>query len=504
MMSVSNPLRYRRQFILGPRPLQEYAPWPQVQVSDGLVAQVHPDLPVVQVQRGPLKITLLGFIIDPAAPELDDAGVLRELAGAASTSDELPAHATDLGGRFVLVVDDGTQTLLLHDPCGLREVFHNAKEGGEVWCASQPCRIADALGYQPGAEAREFMGSDYYRNHHEPWWPGPGTPYAELRRLQPNHLLDLRSGETRRYWPNRQLRRVDPEDAAQITAQLLRGSVRAASRRFRLSVPLTAGMDSRTVLAATRGLDDLYHYTLRHSGIERGSADLVVPGRILSRLGREHHVIGCPDRMSEEFASVYRTNVSCTHASAGAMAEGLLEHYPRSRVMLSGHCSEIARDTFRISHTPAPDAAALARLMGMSDNPTALRHFDAWLSSTGPVADSLGYRVWDLFFWEQEYGTWAANGQSQWDLVHERFTPFNQRTILSTLLGTDPFFRQQPRYELHRRIMQILWPELLAEPFNPVDRSIRTRMRAALGKIRPGSGVVQALRVPASAMLFYR
>lgn len=394
--------------------------------------------------------------------------------------------ASGLTGRFVMIIHDGTGLVLFHDPCGLREVFHSTSAVAETWCASQSTRIAGPLGFTADETGREFMASSYYTDHHEPWWPGPSTPYRHLRRLQPNHYLDLREREVCRFWPNRPLEQIEPEVAAQTVAELLRSSIRAASMRFPLALPITAGMDSRTILAATRDIRNVYFYTALRQGLDRHSADIRVPGRLLRRLGIEHHILDCPQTMSAEFARVYKANTMPAHDSAGAIAEGLLAAYPLLRTTLSGHCGEIARDTFRISHTPAPDAAALSRLMGMGDNPMAIHWFGDWLETVRPISDQFGYRVWDLFFWEQEHGSWAANGQSQWDLVHERFTPFNQRGVLETLLGTNPVFRQPPRYELHRRIMQILWKDILVEPFNPPQRGIRARMRSLLARALGG------------------
>src|SRR5690606_18222842 len=107
-------------------------------------------------------------------------------------------------------------------------------------------------------------------------------------------------------------------------------------------------------------------------------------------------------------------------------------------------------------------------------------HLGLWMEQARAAADATGHRLWDLYFWEQEHGNWAANGQSQWDLVHERFTPFDSRPILATLLGVDPVHRQGPDFPLYRRIIEILWPELLREPVNPVQRPWRNRLRHAV------------------------
>ena len=113
-----------------------------------------------------------------------------------------------------------------------------------------------------------------------------------------------------------------------------------------------------------------------------------------------------------------------------------------------------------------------------------------------PVAERTGVRVWDLFFMEQEYGVWAANGQSQWDLVHERMTPFNHRGLLTALMGVEPVYRQPPYYLAQRRMMEILWADVLAEPFNHPDRSLRRRSQETARRLREiglESGVGKAL-----------
>jgi hypothetical protein len=474
---LDSRLRYRRQFVLGPRCARSFLDVPELDVAPGLVAQVHPELGVHRVETQGLRLTLLGYAIDPEAPDRDDHDILQVVGQRAASVRDVPEAMLGLTGRWVLIADDGTDLILLNDPCGLREVFYTRPEFGETWCASQASRIADELDLETSPQAASFMDSTYFRRHHEPWWPGGTTQWAELHRLQPNHYLDLNTRRMHRFWPNATRPDLEPDEAAHIGAAMLRRIVHAGARRFDLALPLTAGMDSRSLLAATRGLNGVWHYTALHAGLHGDSPDIHTARQLLSQVGRVHHVIKCPRRMSSEFAEIYCQNTTPAHESAGAIAEGLFHQYSQQRVSMSGHCSEIARDTFGISHTPSPDGAALAMLMGMQDNPYAIEQFGRWLEDAGPVAERYGHRVWDLFFWEQEYGTWAANGQAQWDLVHERFTPFNHRALLTVLLAVDPSHRQGPDYPLYEMIIGILWPELLREPFNSPPRSFDARVR---------------------------
>ena len=479
-----NELQFRRQFVLGPQPLEEFAHWHTSFVGAHLVLQVHPDLPLTRIEHDGLRLTLLGYVLDPLAPENDDETILRELAERTPNANQVPRCAAELSGRWVLIADDGTDLILCHDPCGLREVYHTSWDHPETWVASQPDRIARPLGLTPGATQQDYFASPYYRVNEEAWMPGTASPYDQIRHLTPNHCLDLRTRKVRRYWPSKPLKEVSLEEGAHLSAQLLRENLRAAARRFPLALSLTAGMDSRTILAAARGIEDLWVYSGMWGGLNRGSADISVPRRVLRRLGLKHHVIECPLRASDEFNALYLENALGARDSTAAIAAGLLAGFPPERVQVNGHCSEIARDTFGITHRPGVTVDALAGLMNMRGTPFCLDQIDLWLQQARPVAERTGYRLWDLFFMEQEYGRWAANGQSQWDLVHERFTPFNHRGLLSTLLGIEPGFRQGPGYASYVRMMELLWPDVLREPFNQSKPSLSANSQELYRKVR--------------------
>jgi hypothetical protein len=485
-MSHASPeqLKFRRQFVLGPYPLEEFAHWRTSFVGAHLVLQVHEDLPLLQVEHDGLRLTLLGFVLDPLAPDHDDETILRERAERCPNAQQAPRCAAELSGRWVMIADDGTDLILFHDPCGLREVFHTAWDSSETWCSSQPHHIAQHLGLKFGEPQREFLTSPYFRGNDESWLPGPATAWSELRHLTPNHSLDLHTRSVRRYWPHSMLQHLELEEGAHLAAQLLRENIRAASNRFALALPLTAGMGSRAILAATRGIEDIWHYTGVWGDPGQTVLDAEVARQVLRRVRRKHHVIHCPQNMGEDFAAIYLQNTFAARASVGAIAEGLFREFPPERVQLSGHCSEIVRDTFKVTHEPNVTAERLAKLMNMSDAPYAVDQIDVWVDQVRPVAERTGMSVWDLFFMEQEYGVWAANGQSQWDLVHERMTPFNHRGLLTALMGVEPVYRQPPYFLAQRRMIEILWAKLLEEPFNQPDRSLRRRSLETYRKVR--------------------
>ena len=505
----SGNLRYRRQFVLGPRRLEALRDWPCVAIGTGLVAQAHPDLGLTQVQLGSRTLTLLGYMLDPRSPDRGDREILEDLARGLKEGGDAGHGAERLGGRWVLVVDDGSSTTLFADACGLRQVFYSDRSLAERWCASQAFHVANAMGLAIAPEAQEFLASEYVKTHIEYFWPGDSSPYAGVRRLLPNHGLDLRHGTVRRFWPWGPLAAVAPQVAVARCAELLRGTIEAASRRFPLAVPITAGYDSRTILAATRNVSkSVFYYTLLFASRTPEHRDVAVPARLLPALGLRHRVIPCPARMSSGFGALYRSNVEPAHEVAGAYAEGLFAQYPQGHVSVSGHASEIARcgyydstaaPYFWAEYPPIPITpdllAAIAPMnsTAMAKSEFAVRQFAEWLKEAIEVERDTGMRILDLFCWEQWTGSWAAAGQAEWDVVHERLTLFANRELLTTMLGVDARERACPDFRLYPKIMQDLWAEVLTAPINPRPASA-SPLRDPLRRLLDRTGTLNTAR----------
>src|SRR5690606_34633785 len=116
---------YRRQFLLGPRPIASLPEWWQrVQIGDEWVLHAHPDLLVTQRERDGIQFTLLGFAIDPHYPERGDTEILDALLACVERAGDVLAKTDPLGGRWVLVAADAEGVLLFNDASGLRQVVY--------------------------------------------------------------------------------------------------------------------------------------------------------------------------------------------------------------------------------------------------------------------------------------------------------------------------------------------------------------------------------------------
>ncbi|MBN1999837.1 hypothetical protein JW935_19935 [candidate division KSB1 bacterium] len=471
-------IQYRRQFILGPRFLLQFPHWQKVKVGKRFCLHVHPDLQLVQVRRGRVCLTLLGFILDPDDPGLDNAGILEKILDRIKKADQIFQCTRSLGGRWILVIDDGSDIFIYNDCMGFRQLVYTDTAFPENWCASESGLPAEILGLNFDSNVvTGFLESDYYKNEKGYQWPGDSTPYKEIRHLLPNHYFDLKKRHAVRFWPNKMKENMSLEDGARASSVILTNLIKAASQRFRLAFAVTSGYDSRMTLAAARNeLENGVFYTLVYGTLNEKSPDVKIPARMLKRLNLQHRIIFCPSRMDEDFARIYKKNVVTAHEFWGAIAQGLSGSFPDDRIAVKTY-SEITRCYLYPYDRPSyyypfkiPQkitAETLAMLYKMKGNTFAESSFQRWLDGFGDLEDKYNYKLLDVFYWEQRMGKWQAMSQLEWDLVQEVFNPFNCRMLTEILLAVDLKHRRPPHYTLFRKIIELLWPELLEEPIDP-------------------------------------
>ena len=481
-------LLYRRQFVLGPRAAPRAPGWRTTPVPTGgprdLVLATHSDLGVARVDQDGVHVTLVGYALDPDHPERTDADLAREVARTAGHPGEAVRLTARWGGRWALIVTRDGAGVAFTDAAGMRQIFHAATAEGP-WLASQPEALASALGLEVSARGRAFLASGYVAREPEWFWPNGSSPYDGVRRLLPNHWLTLPDARVERFWPREAIAPLPFDQAVTRGAALLRGTVAAAVRRFPLAVPITAGFDSRGLLAASREwAAQIYYYTMRYDRYGAGHYDLRIARRLARHLGIHHRVIRCPAVAEPHFAKLYAASVHPAPAEPGAIADGLFADYPDDRVCVVGHAAEIARcgDYFRMEYYPREPITAerVAHYTRMWDTPYAAEEYAPWLAGAREVERATGVRILDLMHWEQWVGNWAADGEAQWDIVMERLPAYVNRELLTTLLAVDVARREKPEFELTRALIGRLWPDALGVPINPAPLELKELVRGAL------------------------
>src|SRR4051794_1119311 len=263
-MDELDHLKFRRQFLFGPRALNLPGEWQTHLPTGGWALMIQRDLPFRDGKTAEgASIILLGFIIDPECPELTDQQIFERLRQTRNWDDLLKA-TTNLSGRWVLIHIANCRVRVVNDATALRSVYYSVA-GEEPWCFSQPglYRFVKELQYSPGAI--EFIEAPESQKDFEVCFPGASSPYTEVAHLLSNHYLDLESRSVTRFWPGERLQPLSFDAGIVASAHILQQSLRAITWRGSTAFAITAGRDSRTLLAAGKGIaNKLWVHTAMH------------------------------------------------------------------------------------------------------------------------------------------------------------------------------------------------------------------------------------------------
>ncbi|MGH1524616.1 hypothetical protein ACRAWC_11470 [Leifsonia sp. L25] len=464
-------LTFRRQFLLTSGKTDELPGWPVVSVP-GHTLYSHPELGVTvhEDNESGVVLLLLGYAIDRDRPRARDADILATLATARREGRFWPVFS-DLSGRFVLFVFDGDEIEAMHDPCGLRAAEYTYVDGFHV--ASQSNLLSLVASVARGKRYQQYITSYYGINVREDHLTADTTLFDDVDRLTPNHVLKVGERRQERYWPVEPLRigGSATKDVAAEALGMLRASIAAAKERFSLALPLTCGVDSRSLLsAASTQLDGIWTYTMLYRWLQNGSPDLAIPRSILGRLNHEHHVFDAKTPPPKAFLDHYRANSPMAHPNDATIAYGLSRAFPPGFVGVKGNIAELVRCYYNTDGLPL-DIRSVKDILDIIPHwetvPFIVESVQRWYDASMPVSRELGWDLDLLFHWEHQIGTWQAQSQLEWDIAQEVFTPYNDRRLLTRMLAAPPGDRIPPVYTLFRELIAMGEGDLLREPINP-------------------------------------
>lgn len=457
-------LRYSLGFLVGTAAI-DWVPAHFVPVTFPCPLHVHPNSSVTVSHSEGNAIAIIGEAIHPDHPEMTRNDVATLLL---RSTDNRQAEIDKLAGRFAIIDFDRRGGVSIQsDAIGMRSVYF-ARRNGRTVAASSARLASRACGEEGGLDARARFKLGY---------PGIRTPYAGLLRLPPNSSLDLDSGTVRRFFPLEPIEPSTMEQSWDYAIYRAHQVVSGALRRKPLLLSLTAGLDSRTTLAATRGLwPQLTFFTYRSGQSRSHTVDALVASQIARSFGLRHYMLNyyslVPDPTLME-AIAHNTfghhgpKLACAyHRHFGAhkflhfrtnlleLTRSNLYHYNDSKPEFSGGpatAEQMARfyaaaGKLRVS---GQQVAAFAEYRELTNFSEALRFAGAW----------------DLYFVEHRMGAWHAGVVAESDVAFETLIAFNSRDIIRRFMGV-PQEDRSSSDSIRRRLDRLL-PEIARIPINP-------------------------------------
>src|SRR5690625_4148251 len=219
-----------------------------------------------------------------------------------------------------------------------------------------------------------------------------------VQRLMPNFALRLDEFTTERIWPAAPaaIPTIPESEAIARAYAMAAGFARAVGRNGPVTTHLTAGYDSRMVLAAL-GPEAAPHIPAITIALPNPAAalDLRVAGRLATRFGLRHQIRPFLPAFAADVALWHMRTGGCIADTVSTLSRTLAS-WPPDEIQLTGACGEVMRAFYWHEGdigAPRPNAEELLTRLSMPRGERTLMAAEAWLE-TLPPSDAV--RVWDL------------------------------------------------------------------------------------------------------------
>jgi len=466
-------LHFRRQFLLASQQLDELGDWEYREVGN-LFLYVHPDLEITEIEKGGILILLLGSIFDPANPDRSNSDIISAILPKLKNFDDLKIEIKPFVGRYALIYKDERKFIILNDPLALREIYYCTQQN-RIICGSQPNLIAKysnpLITPSKDEEFQDFFKDNSKDSRWNPIrkWIGDETYYDGVKHVLPNHYLNIDELTSYRYWPNEEIKLIGLDEAITRICNFLQGGLRAVSNRHKVMMAITAGTDSRTILAASKDIKDKVYYFINDHSLGPKHQDVFIPSRLCKSLGIPFHVHKVPKEVDPRFREIFLEN---TFFASDRVLSSVYNVYYRNlsdRVNVLG-IGEIGRT--RYGNEPKNLCAyRMAYKLGHKKDAYAIKQGAKILSELVPVGKKFNVNVLTLLYWEHHLGNWGPTGNSESDIAIEEINIFDSHMLYEILLSVDPKYSDYYNPILFRELINRMWPELLKWPINPPQKN---------------------------------
>ena len=444
------------QFLISPRAELVPASWRSVTHGRWIIAWSPPlDCVPFRDRSGQTLGWLLGHMIHPTLGWVGegDAIVLEEPGPCG-----FDQVVNRLRGRFVAIRIEGNAL----------QVFPDAAASlSAVYAPDEEC-VASTSTLIPLSRATPFV-VDWIVWTDIPYesrmYPVGLTPRRRVYRLLPNHVLETGSWDHRRCWPTGDLvRGGDPGAFARVLGDGIRQALTASARVAPLDLSLTAGLDTRLVLACAREVLEHATFYTGHLNDFDSWRDVVASQEIAARFGLRYRVVPWRRPSRRALAEwVIRTGGEAGEIRGWQGCLTLADQVPGSISMTgaTGNVLNFGRlrgSRFAEGITPQ----AVVRRAEVRPRPDFLTQAQRWIDGIPTGDKSL---VGDLLFLEQRHGCWGGVIEyGELGRTRARLCPI--LSIADTRAALLLPIEARAKRGTNKDVIELFWPELLEIPFN--------------------------------------
>lgn len=444
--------RLRRQWVVQPQSDAHEFGWRSHPLIDDYVLRAHTDLRIQRFEgNGGGVLFLIGIAVDPTTPNNQPQFQPQQLQSFEHVVDAV----IPLAGTYAVVWHDQTTLRLLTDPAAMMTVYH--KLG----------RASSSIALLPDVHRDPIIDEQYRFQATDDWYTGSLTPYTGVKSVIANHWLDVRTGETARFWPCHPAAPMEAtggiDHAGDLLRRIMHGFIDLDSAVCLVSI--TGGRDSRVCLAAARQRHgDVSFFTIRNKFVKQ--CDLQLPALLADRFALHHRFVDGEPAPAWIFELYDEISADMARGARRDILGACMRLAGSNHVHINGNLGALTKSFFWDCAEPkAVKVASLAKEF-VQKPPCIMAGIEEWLST---VPDLPPTEVYNLMYLEQRGGRWMGVGEMAANLFYDSVTPFCSRQLFEVMNGLP--VQLQRNGALLIEFVRRLWPELLTIPYCKETRS---------------------------------
>lgn len=427
--------------------------------GDRLVISVSTHTPYHESRRDPISIAIIGICVD-AHGLIEEEKIADYLSENTKNIEELIAETRRFAGKYVIVACYEGRLYVLGDAVSALSIYYLASEK-ELCVASHESLIADLYELKKKEKSQAILKQSVL----EMTLPNDVGNYDAVLFLLPNHYFDGASLSARRFYPaaNQNVRITD--DAADVVANTmwLTGNIlKAYAKHGEFVVGLTAGWDSRLVVALVlHNAQVPTCYTSIMPDWDKHKADAYIPKILAEQFSfpyQQIEDIELPNELKPAFlearGSLIASNTAYTHT----------QFFPGKARLGTSIIDQVGKSLIGNALPERHGTTLFFMLKLHSYSPLAREEIRTWRDGIKRLNSNIS--IYDLFAWENRCGRWA-------NLYDETFSiagvcslnVFNCREIIESWVTISR--KTRVAEGIHIPIFQQIDRRFLEIPINP-------------------------------------
>ena len=368
-----------------------------------------------------------------------------------------------LGGKYILFYREGGECYALPDATASIPFCYTVGKT-EFMCSSVSEFMAKQLNLNEDPSLKKIRVSSEISQA----MPFDLTVYKEIKQLLPNHYFSFKSQRAERFVNETKIQsEISPEKAAEITSPFIEKIAELYTSRFKPYCPITAGRDSRAVLAFLRSsyadASGLQCYTIKHKNHIGDEQDLTVPRQLSEKFGLKYEQIKDIDVSDELKISADELFGKGKYSERTLLiANTVYKQYGDGAVTNGDIIGQVGKCSLHRDISERLATAGYFRCKLHNYSRGAKSALKEWMNEIKASEERVN--LFDLFSVENRMGRWAAQENLIYNTVGQAYLNiFNSRSII--YVWTAVSRKERKKSALHIELIKKADASLLEIPF---------------------------------------